>query len=201
MQVSLFICSLGQHKVQKRYFVIVTALNIIKSEAVDLQMTFPTQVFSMPKTTATNTVSFDIQLVPHAGREEMWPHFPILRGSKWTVSWEASYNSYFLVVSESTELQLQPNKQTNKTKQISKQIIRSDIEQGSAKYRNNAASLYNLMVSPNLGYSVHQHQREVSFWIKEKMATLRTMEKCIRSAEIAIISLNKVLQFRLSCAL
>lgn len=157
MQVSLFIFSPWQHKVQRRYFVTVMALNIIKSEGVDLQMTFTTEIFTMSRTTGTNTASFDIQRVPQPGREEMQPHFPTSQGSKLTVSWESSYSSYFLVVSESTELQLRPNKQTNKTKQISKQIIRSDNEHGSAKYRNNVASLYNFMVSPHPGYSVHQH--------------------------------------------
>lgn len=90
-------------------------LNITKSEAVDLQMTFTTGIFNMPKTTVKNTASFDIQRVPQPGGEELRPHFPTLWGSKLSVSWESSYSSYFLGVGESTEQQLQPNKQTNKT--------------------------------------------------------------------------------------
>lgn len=133
------------------------ALNITKSEAVELQMTFTTEIFNMPKTTVKNTASFDMQRVPQPGGEELQPHFPTLWGSKLSVSWESSYSSYILGVSKNTEQQLQPNKQTNKTKQISKQIIRSDNDEGSAKHRNNVALLwYNFMVSPHLGYSVYQ---------------------------------------------
>lgn len=92
-------------------------LNITKSEAVDLEMTFTTEIFNMAKTTAKNAASFDIQRVPQPGGEEMWPHFPTLQGSKLTVTWKNSYSSYFLGLSESTEQQLQPNKQISKTKQ------------------------------------------------------------------------------------
>lgn len=84
------------------------ALNITKSEAVELQMTFTTEIFNMPKTTVKNTASFDMQRVPQPGGEELQPHFPTLWGSKLSVSWESSYSSYILGVSKNTEQQLQP---------------------------------------------------------------------------------------------
>lgn len=64
----------------------VMALNIIKSEGVDLQTTFTTEIFTMSRTTGTNTASFDIQRVPQPGREETRPQFPTSQGSKLTVS-------------------------------------------------------------------------------------------------------------------
>lgn len=49
----------------------IMGLNITKSEAVDLEMTFTTEIFNMAKTTAKNAASFDIQRVPQPGGEEM----------------------------------------------------------------------------------------------------------------------------------